>query len=263
MAGLSEEAILEIQGVSLAFGGVQALNNIDMKIYRGDILAIIGPNGAGKTSLLNCISGVYSPQKGDIIFKGHKINTLSPHIRAKMGIGRAFQHVELFRGMSVLDNIKLGRHQNIRGGFFSSIFWMGKGVKEELKCREELEEKVIDFLDLSSVRWTAVGLLPQGLQKRVDLGRALALDPDLLLLDEPMAGMSVEEKEDMASFMMDVHRDLGTTIIWIEHDLKTVMDLSNQVYVMNFGQIIAKGPFTEVQTNPQVLEAYLGIEEHE
>jgi len=257
---VSREAILEIQDLSLAFGGVQALNTINLKINKGDIFAIIGPNGAGKTSLLNCISGVYRPQTGTINYEGATINALTPHIRAKMGIGRTFQHVELFRGMSVLDNIKLGRHQLIRAGFFSSLFRVGSGLKGELKGREEVEEKVLDFLDLSAFRWKPVGLLPHGLQKRVDLGRALALEPELLLMDEPMAGMSVEEKEDMASFIMDVHRDLGITIVWIEHDLKTVMDLSNKVCVLNFGQKIAEGTFAEVRSIREVREAYLGVE---
>jgi len=257
---VSEEMILEIQDVSLAFGGVQALNLVNLLVKKGDIFAIIGPNGAGKTSLLNCISGVYQPQKGSVLYKNEKINGLTPHVRAMRGIGRTFQHVELFRGMSVLDNVKLGRHQLIRGRFFSSLFRLGSGLKAELRCREEVEEKVLDFLDLSAVRWKPVGLLPQGLQKRVDLGRALALEPELLLMDEPMAGMSVEEKEDMASFIMDVHRDLGITIVWIEHDLKTVMDLSNKVCVLNFGQKIAEGTFADVRANPEVREAYLGVE---
>lgn len=261
MAGLDKDVILEIRDLSLAFGGVQALNRINLTIYRGDIFGIIGPNGAGKTSLLNCISGVYKPQQGEIIFKGQKINFLTPHVRAKMGLGRTFQHVELFRGMSVLDNVKLGRHQHIEGGFLSSVFRTGSGLRAELKCREEVEDKVMDFLDLSPVRWKPVGLLPQGLQKRVDLGRALALSPELLLLDEPMAGMSIEEKEDMASFLMDVHRDLDITIIWIEHDLKTVKDLSNRVGVLNFGNKIAEGSFSDVRANQQVREAYLGVED--
>jgi branched-chain amino acid transport system ATP-binding protein len=254
------DIILDIQDVSLAFGGVNALTKVNLKINRGDIFAIIGPNGAGKTSLLNCISGVYRPQKGSIFYKGDELTSLLPHVRANKGIGRTFQHVELFKGMTVLDNVKLGRHQHIEGSFLSTIFRFGSGLKAELKCREDLEKKVIDFLDLSAFRWTAVGLLPHGLQKRVDLGRALALEPELLLMDEPMAGMSGEEKEDMASFMMDVHRDLGTTIIWIEHDLKTVMDLSNKVCVLNFGQKIAEGSFTEIRSNPEVRTAYLGVE---
>ena len=260
MVGVNQEVILEIRGLSLAFGGVHALNTIDLQIHRGDIFGIIGPNGAGKTSLLNCVSGVYCPQQGDIVFKGQNINSLAPHVRAEMGVGRTFQHVELFRNMTVLDNIKLGWHQRIGAAFLSSLFRMGKGLRLELKCREDMEEKVMDFLDLSPVRWKPVGLLPQGLQKRVDLGRALALDPELLLLDEPMAGMSVEEKEDMASFMMDIHRDLGTTIIWIEHDLRTVRDLSNRVCVLNFGQKIAEGTFHDVRSHPHVKEAYLGVE---
>lgn len=257
---MNQDVILDIRDVNLSFGGVHALSGVSLQVCKGDIFAIIGPNGAGKTSLLNCISGVYRPQTGNIGFKNEQITSLVPHIRAKKGIGRTFQHVELFKGMSVLDNVKLGRHQHIRGGFLSSIFRLGAGLKAELKCREELEEKVLDFLDLSAVRWTSVGLLPQGLQKRVDLGRALALEPELLLMDEPMAGMNSEEKEDMASFIMDVHRDLGITIVWIEHDLKTVMDLSNKVCVLNFGKKIAEGSFVEIRSNPEVRTAYLGVE---
>lgn len=263
MAGLNQEVILDVRGLNLAFGGVKALSLIDLEVHRGDIFAIIGPNGAGKTSLLNCISGVYKPQTGTISFKGRDVSVMTPHVRANMGLGRTFQHVELFRGMSVLDNIKLGRHKHIRGGFFGSLIRMGTALKEELRGREEIEKRVLDFLDLSPVRWKPVGLLPQGLQKRVDLGRALALEPELLLMDEPMAGMSFEEKEDMASFMMDVHRDLGITIIWIEHDLKTVMDLSNRVCVLNFGQKIAEGSFTGIRSNQTVREAYLGLEEEQ
>ena len=258
---MKDGLILDIRGLSLAFGGVNALDGIDLKIKKEDIFGIIGPNGAGKTSLLNCISGVYHPQQGDIIFKGRNINSVIPHVRAAMGLGRTFQHVELFRQMTVLENIKLGRHQRIGGGFFSSLFRIGQGFREEIKCRQDIEEKILDFLDLSPVRWKPVGLLPQGLQKRVDLGRALALEPEVLLLDEPMAGMSVEEKEDMASFIMDVHRDLGTTIVWIEHDLKTVRDLSTQVCVLNFGRKIAEGTFGQVREDSHVKEAYLGVED--
>jgi len=263
MDGLKAETILEVSRLSLSFGGVKALSLIDIEVRRGDIFAVIGPNGAGKTSLFNCISGVYKPQFGTIMFKGAEISSLRPHIRAKMGIGRTFQHVELFRGMTVLDNIKLGRHHHIRGGFLGSVFRVGRALAEELDGRRYLEEEVLDFLDLSAVRWAPVGLLPQGLQKRVDLGRALALEPEMLLMDEPMAGMSTEEKEEMASFMMDVHRDLGVTIIWIEHDLKTVMDISSQVCVLNFGQKIAEGSFHDIRSHRAVKEAYLGLEEEQ
>ena len=261
MVGIDEEIVLEVQNLSLGFGGVQALDTISLKIRKGEIFAIIGPNGAGKTSLLNCVSGVYRPQKGKMFFKGLNISSMNPHTRTKMGMGRTFQHVELFRGMSVLDNIKLGRHNLIKGGFLGCIFRMGNALKQEMACRKEVEEKVLDFLELSSVRMMPVGLLPQGLQKRVDLGRALAMEPSLLLMDEPMAGMSVEEKEDMASFMMDVHRDLGTTIVWIEHDLKTVADLSDRATVLNFGRKLAEGSFGEIRANPMVVEAYLGMED--
>ena len=261
MALIRSEPILEVKEVCLNFSGLQALNHVSLDVKKSEIFAIIGPNGAGKTSLLNCINGIYRPQRGSIFLKGKELSFLKPHQRAAMGIGRTFQHVELFKGMTVLENIKLGGHNGIHSNIFGSLLWRGKSKREELRCRQELEEKVIDFLDLSAVRWHPVGLLPQGLQKRVDLGRALAMNPDVLLLDEPMAGMSVEEKEDMSSFLMDVNRDLRTTIIWIEHDLKTVMDLSNRVCVLNFGMKIAEGTFAEIQANPNVIEAYLGIEE--
>jgi branched-chain amino acid transport system ATP-binding protein len=262
MALSSEKPILVLDEIKLFFGGIRALEGVSLTVNEGDIFAIIGPNGSGKTSLFNCINGVYKPQEGHIFFKGNDISHLASHRRASLGLGRTFQHVELFRGMTVLDNIKLGVHIMIRSNIFGSLLGSGKSKREELRFRQEIEEKIIDFLDLSAIRRQLVGLLPLGFQKRVDLGRALAMQPEVLLLDEPMSGMSAEEKEDMASFLMDVHRDLGITIVWIEHDLKTVMDLSNRVCMLNFGRKIAEGTFAEIQSNQQVVEAYLGVTEN-
>jgi len=261
MAGVSGEPILSAVNVSLHFGGITALNQVHLDVYSGEILAIIGPNGAGKTSLINCINGLYHPTSGRILFRGQDITRMKAYQRARLRMGRTFQHVELFKGMSVLDNIKLGRVMDIKANFLGAFFHFGKSVREELKHRRELEEMVIDFLDLNHVREQPVASLPHGLQKRVDLARALAMTPKVLLLDEPMAGMNIEEKEDMASFFLDIHRDLKTTIIWIEHDLSTVMNLSDRICVLNFGERIAVGTPEEVQKNADVIEAYLGYEE--
>jgi len=263
MAGMSGEPILSAVKLSLSFGGIMALNDVSLDVYPGEILAIIGPNGAGKTSLLNCINGLYRPKAGQVFFEGRDITKIKAHKRARLRMGRTFQHVELFKGMTVLDNIKLGRVMDIQANFFGAFFHFGKSVREELKHRRELEEMVIDFLDLNHVREQPVASLPHGLQKRVDLARALAMTPKVLLLDEPMAGMNIEEKEDMASFFLDIHRDLKTTIVWIEHDLSTVMNLSDRICVLNFGVRIAVGTPEEVQKNPDVIEAYLGQEEDE
>jgi branched-chain amino acid transport system ATP-binding protein len=255
------DAILKAERLSLSFGGITALSEVNLEVHPGEILAIIGPNGAGKTSLLNCINGLYCPDSGRIFFEDQDITRFSAHRRARLRMGRTFQHVELFAGMSVLDNIKLGRVMDIESHFFGAFFHFGKSVHEELRNRRELEETVIDFLELNHVREQPVGVLPHGLQKRVDLARALAMKPRILLLDEPMAGMNVEEKEDMASFFLDIHRDLGTTLLWIEHDLSTVMNLSDRVCALNFGLRIALGTPDEVRANPDVIEAYLGQEE--
>ena len=252
------EPILKADHISLAFGGVRALTDISLEIRAHEILAIIGPNGAGKTSMLNVINGFYHPQIGTITFKGATRRRMRPHQAAEQGIARTFQNVALFRGMTTLDNIMTGRLLRMKRNFLWQALYLGPALKEELEHRDHVE-RIIDFLEIQAIRKTPVGQLPYGLQKRVELGRALAMEPDLLLLDEPMAGMNVEEKEDMCRFVLDVNDEFGTTIALIEHDMGVVMDISDRVAVLDYGRKIADGPPDSVRADQTVIDAYLGV----
>ncbi len=250
--------LLEVEGVSVRFGALVALNGVGLQIRRGEILAIIGPNGAGKTTLLNVISGFYHPAEGRIRFQGRDRTHLRPPDVASLGIARTFQNVALFRGMTVLDNIMTGRLLKMRGHFLLDALWWGPAMRQELAHRAFVE-RIIDFLEIEAIRKTPAGRLPYGLQKRVELARALAAEPQLLLLDEPMAGMNVEEKEDMCRFILDVNGEFGTTIALIEHDMGVVMDISDRVVVLDYGRKIAEGTPDQVRADPAVLDAYLGV----
>ena len=251
--------LLAVEGISVDFGAVHALTAVSMEIGRGEIVAIIGPNGAGKTTLLNVISGFYHPYEGRILFEGRDRTRLRPYEVASLGIARTFQNVALFRGMSVLDNIMTGRLLKMGGSFLLDALWWGPAMKQELAHRAFVE-RIIDFLEIQAIRKTPAGRLPYGLQKRVELARALAAEPTLLLLDEPMAGMNVEEKEDMCRFILDVHGEFGTTIALIEHDMSVVMDISQRVVALDYGRKIADGSPDAVRADPAVLAAYLGVQ---
>lgn len=253
-------AILTVENVSLQFGGVKALNNVSYQIEEGEIFSLIGPNGAGKTSMLNCISGLYRPTNGSIKFQGKEILTMKPYNRTGLGISRAFQNIALFAHMSVLDNLKLGRHILMKSGLIAGGLYWGSAQKEEVEHRRAVEE-VIEFLEMEDIRNIPVGTLPYGRQKQVEVGRALALNPKIILLDEPMAGMNSTEKADMARYIIDMHEIKGMTVVLIEHDMGVIMDLSDHIAVLDFGKLIGFGTPEEIQNNPEVIKAYLGEEE--
>ncbi|SDG43511.1 branched-chain amino acid transport system ATP-binding protein [Lentzea fradiae] len=253
-------SVLEVTGVRLAFNGVVAVDGVSFSVEEGELFAVIGPNGAGKTSVFNVLSGVYRPQRGTVRFAGEDLTGLRPHRIAARGMARTFQNIELFSHLTVVDNLMLGRHNHMRHGALSAFLWLGRARREELANRAAVEE-VIDFLELEQWRRYPVGLLPYGVQKRVELGRALAMEPKLLLLDEPVAGMNVEETEDMARFILDVREELAIPMIMVEHDMGLVMDLADRVMVMDFGRPIRTGTPSEVQRDPDVIRAYLG-EQH-
>jgi len=251
------DVILDVQNISLRFGGVKALTDISFNVKEHEIRAIIGPNGAGKSSMLNCINGVYQPQEGKITFRGKTFRGMNSRQVAEMGVVRTFQNLALFKGMSVIDNIMTGRNLRMKSNLFLQALRIGPAQKEEEQHREFVEH-IIDFLEIQAFRKTPVGTLPYGLQKRVDLGRALAMEPQVLLLDEPMAGMNLEEKQDMSRFILDVNDEFGTTIVLIEHDMGVVMDISDRVVVLDYGKKIGDGTPEEVRSNEEVISAYLG-----
>jgi branched-chain amino acid transport system ATP-binding protein len=252
-----KKAELEIKGLRLSFGGVIAVKDVDLNIHTGELMAVIGPNGAGKTSLLNCITGFYRAQQGKIIFNGKDITNLHTHELVGVGIGRTFQNIELFPGMTVLANMTLARHIHCQYSFIRSCIFSGSVKKEEIRHRQILEE-IIDFLEMQSIRKKTVGSLPYGMMKRVELGRALALEPRLLILDEPFAGMNMEEKEDMVRFLLELNKRWGLTMILVEHDMSIVMSIAQRVMVLNFGEKLGEGSAEEISANPDVIKAYLG-----
>jgi branched-chain amino acid transport system ATP-binding protein len=254
----ADPPLLQVDGVTLSFGGVKALSGVGFDVQPGSITALIGPNGAGKTSLFNTISGFYRPGSGSIRFKGRDITRTPAPQRARMGLGRSFQNIALFRGMTVLDNIKLGRHSHLKTNVFDALLYLGRARREEAELRRDIEERIIDFLEIDHIRHAPVSALSYGLQKRVEMARSLAMQPEILMLDEPVAGMNREETEDMARFILDVRAEWGVTVLMVEHDMGMVMDLSDHVVVLNFGQVIAQGIPAVVQADPEVNRAYLG-----
>ena len=250
--------LMDVKNITLKFGGVTAIQGVNFDIREGEVRAIIGPNGAGKSSMLNVINGFYHPQEGEIWFKGEKRPTMPPYEIAEQGIARTFQNIALFKGMTTVENVMTGRQLKMKKNFFWQVLRYGPAINEEVEHRERCEE-IIDFLEINHIRKTPVGSLPYGLQKRVELARALAMEPELLLLDEPMAGMNVEEKEDMSRFILDVNSQYGTTIALIEHDMAVVMDLADRVVVLDYGKLLADGTPNEVQSNQAVIDAYLGV----
>ena len=253
------EHLLEFSDIGLSFKGVKALDGVSFHVDEGELFAIIGPNGAGKTSTFNCVNGVYKPQTGDIIWEGESIKGMRPDRIAELGIARTFQNIELFAHMNVLENISLGRHVRTDVGWLAGSLWIGKAKREEMANRARVED-IIDLLEIEQWRKYPVGLLPYGVQKRVELGRALAMEPKLLLLDEPVAGMNLEETEDMARFILDIREELGIAMILVEHDMGLVMDIADRIMVLDFGTPIATGVPTEIQKHPEVIKAYLGEE---